>query len=398
MNMNDMNQISSKLQPISSKINNSFCNQDKKFTNFSPIIKEENKNSYNDLMTRRYNEVLSYYQTTVINLINSKEYNNFSSLILNSKNFIPKIKYFYEQSNNEQKYYFHHLNKVIYDMNNSKFNNLIFNNIEQNMTNNNFCQFNNCNYFLNNRLFLGKNIINYNYNCNKSFIENKDLEKSMAKESSEEKKTAILLDCPPFIPSNFNKKEEEDNEKLRASSKDSSLKDKESDSTSATSEKKEEENNDSLNKEKEKEKEKGKIKKNVQKYDKKEYIVEMFGRRGWICSLCNNFNYETRNKCNRCGIVKKPQKIIDLKQKYESKESKEIKDRNSKNNKDGDWICFNCRNLNYSFRNVCNRCKMPKVNQTISNNIQKNSTYSFPNSFFIIRNNNIPNFYLKNND
>ena len=138
MNMNDMNQISSKLQPISSKINNSFCNQDKKLTNLSPIIKDENKNSYNDLMARRYNEVLSYYQTTVINLINSKEYNNFSSLILNSKNFIPKIKYFYEQSNNEQKYYFHRLNKVIYDMNSSKFNNLIINKIEQNMTNNNF--------------------------------------------------------------------------------------------------------------------------------------------------------------------------------------------------------------------------------------------------------------------
>jgi hypothetical protein len=273
----------------------------------------------------------------------------------------------------------------MYEMNHSKLNNLFFNN--------NFGQFKNCNYILNQGLFFGKNFLNYNCNF-KSINENKDCKKNMIKESSEITKNSILLDSPSFIPSNFNKKEEEENEILRTNSKDSSIKDKESDSTSAISEKKEEENNDSLNKEKEKEKEKEKIKKNVQKFEKKDYIVEMFGRRGWICSLCNNFNYETRNKCNRCGIVKKPKIIIDLKQKFESKESKEIKLRNENNNKDGDWICFNCRNLNYSFRNVCNRCKIPKVNQVMNNNIQKN----FPGSFFIIRNNNIPNFYLKKND
>lgn len=396
--MNDINQTSSKLQTISSKINNSFCNQEKKFTNINPIINNENKSNYNDLVARRYNGALSYYQATVINMINSKEYNNFSSLILNSKNFMPKMKYFYYQSNKEQKSYFEHFNKAMHEMNHSKFNNCFFNNIEQKLTNNNLCQFNNCNYFLNQGFFFGKNILNYNYNYNyncKSINENKDCEKSTAKESPEIKKNSILLDSPPFIPSNINKKIEEDNELLRANSKDSSLKDKESDSTSAVSEKKEDENNDSLNKEKEKEK----IKKNVQKIEKKEYIVEMFGRRGWICSLCNNFNYETRNKCNRCGIVKKPKKIIDLKQKFESKESKEIKERNdNNNNKDGDWFCFNCRNLNYSFRNVCNRCKIPKVNQIMSNNIQKNPSYSFPGSFFIIRNNNMPNYYLNKND
>ena len=388
-----MNQKSSKLQTISSKINNSFYNQDRKLNNFSSIIKDDNKNSYNDLMLKRYNGVLSYYQTTIINLINSKEYNNFSSHILNSKNFMPKIKYFYYQNNKEQQSYFEHFNKTMYEMNHSKLNNLFFNNTEQKLTNNNFGQFKNCNYILNQGLFFGKNFLNYNCNF-KSINENKDCKKSMIKESSEIKKNSILLDSPSFIPSNFNKKEEEENEILRTNSKDSSIKDKESDSTSAISEKKEEENNDSLNKEKEKEKEKEKIKKNVQKFEKKDYIVEMFGRRGWICSLCNNFNYETRNKCNRCGIVKKPKIIIDLKQKFESKESKEIKLRNENNNKDGDWICFNCRNLNYSFRNVCNRCKIPKVNQVMNNNIQKN----FPGSFFIIRNNNIPNFYLKKND
>ena len=26
----------------------------------------------------------------------------------------------------------------------------------------------------------------------------------------------------------------------------------------------------------------------------------------------------------------------------------------------GDWICKNCKNLNFAFRNECNRCKIPK--------------------------------------
>lgn len=29
------------------------------------------------------------------------------------------------------------------------------------------------------------------------------------------------------------------------------------------------------------------------KFDPEEYIVEMFGKRGWICEACNNFNYES---------------------------------------------------------------------------------------------------------
>ena len=30
-----------------------------------------------------------------------------------------------------------------------------------------------------------------------------------------------------------------------------------------------------------------------------EYTIEMFGRRGWICDLCNNFNYDTPNEYQR---------------------------------------------------------------------------------------------------
>ena len=27
----------------------------------------------------------------------------------------------------------------------------------------------------------------------------------------------------------------------------------------------------------------------------------------------------------------------------------------------GDWFCFNCKNLNFAFRLVCNRCHIPKM-------------------------------------
>ena len=121
------------------------------------------------------------------------------------------------------------------------------------------------------------------------------------------------------------------------------------------------------------------------------YLVEMFGRKGWICILCNNFNYETRIKCNRCGVMKCPKKI-----KNEIKEN-EFKERA---NKMGDWICSNCKNLNYSFRTICNRCKFPKMYLLINNPINcrkdiKNSPSFYISPTFIIFN-NIPNIFINN--
>ena len=34
----------------------------------------------------------------------------------------------------------------------------------------------------------------------------------------------------------------------------------------------------------------------------------------------------------------------------------------------GDWICKNCRNLNFAFRNECNRCKLPKKEAMVIQN------------------------------
>ena len=45
-----------------------------------------------------------------------------------------------------------------------------------------------------------------------------------------------------------------------------------------------------------------------------EYIFEKFGKRGWQCEKCNNFNFESRTKCNRCGIDKQPKSLQKIKE------------------------------------------------------------------------------------
>ena len=121
----------------------------------------------------------------------------------------------------------------------------------------------------------------------------------------------------------------------------------------------------------------------------------MFGKKGWICVLCNNFNFETRVKCNRCKELKNPKKII--------KPKCELNNENNLNNdnENSDWVCSKCLNFNYSFRTICNRCKVPKIIQfldkpflhqnIIYNNIMSYSPILSP-SFVIL--NNIPYFYL----
>ena len=40
--------------------------------------------------------------------------------------------------------------------------------------------------------------------------------------------------------------------------------------------------------------------------------------------------------------------------------------------REGDWVCKNCKNLNFAFRLECNRCKLPKDSDIKSNNIYIN--------------------------
>lgn len=358
---------------------------------------EKNDNEFDDLYINKNNNfILSYYYQTVKYLKNSKNNKNAFSKIKNSKNFIPKINnnIFYRNIIKDNIYNEEYINKdqqrnnCIYDYHNN------FNNFEPQI--NYMNKYNNC--LISQTLINSKNKVKKNINNINNVIKEKNILNGYLKNNNLIVSNNYIynIDCPPFIPSNYNIEQKEDIH--RNQSKDSLSKDKESDSTSAISEKSKEENHlNNLDSPKNLEKEK--IPEILQKAD---YLVEMFGRKGWICKLCNNFNYETRGKCNRCGIIKKPKRIKDLKSKNENKDLNNNNIPNNykeRNNKKGDWICINCRNLNYSFRTVCNRCKIPKINPFFNNgNILKNKEmnnnnsqeypfYSFPS--IIIFNNNV---------
>jgi hypothetical protein len=48
--------------------------------------------------------------------------------------------------------------------------------------------------------------------------------------------------------------------------------------------------------------------------------------------------------------------------------------------RDGDWVCSKCKNLNFSFRNKCNRCSLPK--ELSQNNQQINPNMPYPNQHY----------------
>ena len=134
----------------------------------------------------------------------------------------------------------------------------------------------------------------------------------------------ININCPSFKPSNFNNKEN-NNFNSESKTKQNKIENKNTNKENGLAE--------------------------------EEYYTQMFGKKGWICVLCNNFNFETRIKCNRCKALKNPKKI----NKTNRKNKNEINLNNDDENVD--WICSKYQNLNYSFRTICNRCKVPKICQ-----------------------------------
>ena len=357
LNQRNSTQIENDLR-LSQENPNLLINQGKNNL-FIPGISEEKINIFNNNSSEQSCDIMSYYYTTHKYLLNSEEYLNIFSFHKGSRNFVRKNKVnqfnrneFNNNYNENYINYYEQMNNCTYGIKHSYLNKN-YNDIKQ-MNN----------FFLGNNLYLCNNSVNksqnikYNSgNFNKQANDEKnnssnnfcDLSNLNVNNINLSKDVINQIDCPPFIPSNYPKKE--DDKFPRKKSEDSLSKDKESDSTSAISDKKE----DEISNEQMKKNNKRRI---IEKNDTGDYMVVMFGRRGWICKLCNNFNYETRVKCNRCGILKKPKKILDIKQKGEEE-----------HNKEGDWRCVHCKNLNYSFRTICNRCKLPKVIPFINNNV-----------------------------
>ena len=404
MKMNDQNQFTNELQIDFNKSNSLSEKEDKskinkiklvnsKYDKYLPLFsynsngKKEEKIEYDDLsIYKNNNSIISYFYKTAMHLKNSNENKKYISMMVKSKNYIPKIQYnFLERNNNNDNNYNEKYINNYQNINNKCISELNNKNIYNNELKISYIEEYNkgLNVGLRHNLCINKvsNNINSKSNNGNYLLEGKEKNNNnghLGLINNKFQKNLNIINCPPFIPSNSNIQQ---NNNTSGESNDSLSKDKESDSTSAISEKREEENNFEIF---------NKTKQNTEKVEKVEYLVEMFGRKGWICKLCNNFNYETRNKCNRCGIIKKPKKIVDLKQKVGNNEMKE------RNNKKGDWICVNCRNLNYSFRTFCNRCKIPKINNYLNdtnlfsghniNNFQNHSIYSISPSIFIFNN------------
>jgi hypothetical protein len=96
---------------------------------------------------------------------------------------------------------------------------------------------------------------------------NKNEEKSKDNLNENEIKNLIIkIDYPPFIPSTLNNKKED----IKKENKNSNIIPKSTSSTIF-----EMNTSDNIGNEDD------------------EYLIEMFGKRGWVCLLCNNFNYDT---------------------------------------------------------------------------------------------------------
>lgn len=109
-----------------------------------------------------------------------------------------------------------------------------------------------------------------------------------------------------------------------------------------------------------------------------------FGKKGWICPYCNNYNYEKRIKCNIC---KQSKNIINNKIKSKGNGIGELnifdgKINNLFSERESDWICFNCKNLNFGFRFYCNRCKLSRID---SQKLMLLNYHSIQNEMSIIK-------------
>lgn len=99
---------------------------------------------------------------------------------------------------------------------------------------------------------------------------------------------------------------------------------------------------------------------------------------GWVCLACQNYNFYGRVKCNRCGKAKTKDDPVGKPKHLLRKENEENNQPQKKVAKErtGNWLCLSCQNINFSFRQHCNRCKIDK--KTIQDQIiDYQKTYSY---------------------
>ena len=74
--------------------------------------------------------------------------------------------------------------------------------------------------------------------------------------------------------------------------------------------------------------------------------------------MCNNVFYFPNKKGNKFG-----QLPLNYCSYYNCQKNLEKKKKNKKTEfveREGDWSCYRCKNINFSFRDVCNKCQLSK--------------------------------------
>jgi len=100
-----------------------------------------------------------------------------------------------------------------------------------------------------------------------------------------------------------------------------------------------------------------------------------------------SINNQIQNHQNM-NTVKKNYQMNELKNKQLNNNNNFNNNNNNNSNKSG-WICSNCQNFNYEMRVKCNRCSKPHVRyMNVNNNANNDQMY--------IQNNNVNNFQLNN--
>ena len=80
----------------------------------------------------------------------------------------------------------------------------------------------------------------------------------------------------------------------------------------------------------------------------------------------NNLNIDNNNNLNNLGNNKNlneniPNQFSFMSSNNKKEDKQPIKKRKKIEKREGDWICHKCNNLNFSFRNSCNKCKSLKM-------------------------------------
>eukprot|EP00667_Euglena_gracilis_P009505 EG_transcript_9666 len=86
----------------------------------------------------------------------------------------------------------------------------------------------------------------------------------------------------------------------------------------------------------------------------------------WLCSACNNHNYASRDKCNRCSVPKPANAaapapaVTDMYGLFGAGYALPQAAGMAGKMRPGDWTCPACNNHNYASRDKCNRCQVAK--------------------------------------